>query len=185
MTIAIRPMTITDAPSIHAIRSEPSVRRFQPLRQVPLQLLAATIAERAGLPRDNQLEGKVQWVIVVDGQVAGWINLDITSREHGVAAIGYTVGEAFRGRGAATTATKLLVELAFDPTGLDLERLEAVAAVENLASRQVLLNAGMREEGIARGLLVIDGVRVDHMRFGLLRTDVHEPPTALPQTFGG
>jgi ribosomal-protein-alanine N-acetyltransferase len=173
MTIAIRPMTGADAPAIHAIRSEPSARRFQPLRQIPFETLAATIAERASLPRDGRLEGKAQWVIDVEGQPAGWISLDVTSREHGVAGIGYTVGESFRGRGVATTATKLLVELAFDPAGLALQRLEAVAAVENLASRRVLLNAGMREEGIARGLLVIAGARIDHMRFGLLRTDVH------------
>ena len=173
MMITIRPVTVTDAPAIHAIRSEPGARRFQPLRQVPLEVLAATIAERSGLPLNDQLQGKVQWVITVHGQPAGWISLDVTSREHGIAAIGYTVGEAFCGRGVATTATKLLIEIAFDRSGLSLERLEAVAAVENLASRRVLMNAGMREEGIARGLLVIDGARVDHMRYGLLRSDVH------------
>jgi RimJ/RimL family protein N-acetyltransferase len=165
-------MTAADAPAIHAFRSEPSARRFQPLRQVPLEFVAATIAERASLPLDGRLEGKVQWVIAVEGQPAGWISLDVTNREHGIAAIGYTVGEALRGRGAATAATRLVIEVAFDRAGLALERLEAVAAVGNLASRRVLLNAGMREEGIARGLLVIDGTRTDHMRFGLLRTDV-------------
>ncbi|HYI25322.1 MAG TPA: GNAT family protein, partial [Thermomicrobiales bacterium] len=68
-------------------------------------------------------------------------------------------------------AMRQVIALAFDPNGLDLGRLEAVAAVDNLASRRVLAKAGFIEEGIARGLLVIGGERVDHVRFGLLRPD--------------
>jgi ribosomal-protein-alanine N-acetyltransferase len=62
-----------------------------------------------------------------------------------------------------------VIALVFDPNGLDLDRLEAVAAVENLPSRRVLAKAGFVEEGVARGLLVTAGDRVDHVRFGLLR----------------
>lgn len=172
MTVTIRQSTADDAPALHAIRSEPSARTFQPLKTVSLASLAATLRERASLPLDPSLDGKTQWTIDVDGEVAGWISLDITSREHGIAAIGYTVGEAYRGRGVATAAARLLIALAFDPDGIALDRLEAVAAVENSASRRVLANAGFREEGMARGLLVISGLRVDHVRFGLLRSDL-------------
>ncbi|MDP9362932.1 MAG: GNAT family N-acetyltransferase, partial [Chloroflexota bacterium] len=53
----------------------------------------------------------------------------------------------------------------------DLGRLEAVAAVGNAASRRVLEKADFRAEGVARGLLVIGGKRVDHVRYGLLRDE--------------
>ncbi|MBA3276111.1 MAG: GNAT family N-acetyltransferase [Chloroflexia bacterium] len=82
------------------------------------------------------------------------------------------MSEAFRGRGLATGAVRQVVEIAFDPHGLALDRLEANAAVENIASRRVLVKAGFREEGIAGKLLIIDGVRVDHVRFGLVREAV-------------
>jgi RimJ/RimL family protein N-acetyltransferase len=167
--VALRRATAADAPCLHRIRSEPSASRFQPLRPYSLDRLARMLAARATLPLDGTLEGKVQWVIEVDGACAGWITLDITSREHGIAAVGYTIAEAFRGQGIASQAVTLLIGIAFDPAGIALERLEAVAAVENAASRRVLTKAGFHEEGIARNLLVIDGVRVDHVRFGLVR----------------
>lgn len=172
MTVSIRQSTAEDAPALHAIRSEPSARRYQPLKQVSLESLTATLQQRTALPLDASLDGKTQWTIEVDGNPAGWISLVVTSREHGVASVGYTVGEAFRGRGVATDAVRQLIALAFDPNGIALQRLEAVAAVENGASRRVLTNAGFREEGIARGLLAIGGERVDHVRFGLLRSDL-------------
>jgi len=171
VSVILRRATAADAPCLHRIRGEPSAGRYQPLRPYPLERLARMLASRADQPLDRTLDGKVQWVIEVDGACAGWISLDVTSREHGTASVGYTVAEAYRSRGVATEAVRRLVSLAFDPEGIALERLEAVAAVTNAASRKVLANAGFQEEGIASGLLVIDGKRVDHVRFGLLRND--------------
>ncbi len=171
MSVSIRRATSADAPALHALRSEASARRYQPLQQVSLEALTKTLTQRASALLNATLQHKVQFVIEAEGQPAGWVTLDVTSREHGVGSIGYTVGEAFRGKGIATTAVRQVTDLAFDPNGVDLQRLEAVAAVQNSASRRVLIKAGFREEGIARGLLVIDGVRVDHVRFGLLRSD--------------
>jgi RimJ/RimL family protein N-acetyltransferase len=125
---------------------------------------------------DASLEGKVQWVVLADGQCAGWITLDVTSREHNTGAVGYTVGEAWRGRGIATEAVRQVVGLAFDQRGIALDRLEAVVAAENFASRRVLEKAGFTEEGTARGLLVIGGERVDHVRYGRLRGDRQDMP---------
>ncbi len=166
----IRRATAADAPCINGIRAEPSVRRYQPIHQRTVERMAAVLARRGSNPLDAGLAGDVQWVIDYGDQCAGWISLDVTSREHGVASVGYSVSEAFRGRGLATGAVKAVIAIAFDPTGLALDRLEANAAVENAASRRVLTKAGFLEEGIAAGLLVIDGRRVDHVRFGLVRT---------------
>jgi ribosomal-protein-alanine N-acetyltransferase len=49
--------------------------------------------------------------------------------------------------------------------------VEAVEAVGNAASRRVLEKTGFRCEGIARGLLVIGGERVDHARYAVLRPE--------------
>ena len=61
--------------------------------------------------------------------------------------------------------------IAFAPRGADLWRLEAVAAVANTASCRVLERVGFVREGVARAYLLIDGVRVDHARYALLRDD--------------
>lgn len=168
----IRRATAADAECINQIRAEPSVRRYQPIHQHSLERMAAILGRREAEPLDQTLEGKLQWVIESYGQCAGWVSLDVTSREHGIASIGYSVSEAYQGRGLASAAVREVVAIAFDPDTLAFDRLEATAAVANLASRRVLIKAGFLEEGIARGLLVIDGVRVDHVRFGLVRVDV-------------
>ena len=183
LTVRLRRAEPADAAFLHAVRAEPSAARFQPLRSYSERRLRQLIELRAGAPLDRHLDAKVQWVILADDRAAGWITLDVTSREHGIGAVGYTVSEAFRGRGIATSALRILIDIAFAPRQLDLERLEAVAAVENIASRRVLEHAGFVPEGTARGLLRIGGRRVDHVRYGLLRVDrdvTNESPGHLP-----
>jgi RimJ/RimL family protein N-acetyltransferase len=168
-TVTIRRATAVDAEFLLAVRAEPSASRYQPLWEYSLERLRSILQQRANDPLDRTFSAKAQWVIEHAGSPSGWITLDAASREHGVASVGYTVSEAFQGRGVASGALELVIEIAFDPGRLDLSRLEAVAAVGNVASRRVLTRAGFREEGIAVGLLVIDGIRVDHVRFGLVR----------------
>ena len=109
------------------------------------------------------------------GEPVGWISLRDVNREHQLGAVGYTIGERFRGRGFATAAVRALLPFAFEDS--DLERVEAIAAVANTASRRVLERADFRCEGIARALLAIDGVRVDHARYALLRSDWRDAST--------
>jgi len=158
---------------IHAWRSEASARRYQPLRQVPPEVVRDLLAYRAGIPLSPHARGQVQWIIETAEGPAGWISITIDDedREHGIGNIGYTVGEAFRGRGYATAAVAAVLPIAFDPELLGLERLEILAAVDNLASRRVAERNGFRLEGILRGLLVINGTRVDHALYALLRSD--------------
>jgi len=177
--VELRRAVPTDAPFLHAVRAEQAAGRFQPLRPYTEQQLSKVIESRCIVPLDEHLDGKVQWAILADDRLAGWISLDVTSREHAIGGVGYTVSEAFHGRRVASRALRLVVEIAFAPTQVNLERLEAVVAIENIASRRVLEDAGFTREGTARGLLRIHGIRIDHYRYALLRADrvVHEPST--------
>ncbi len=139
------------------------------------------LAGRNEAPLDPTLASKVQWIILVNDTLAGWVSLEVTSRQNTLGSVGYTVAPDHRGRGIALEALKDVVALAFDPEVLALERLEANVAIENIASQRVLEAAGFRREGLARGLLVIDGVRVDHVRYGLLRSDLARTRTKQAQ----
>lgn len=172
-TVQLRRAEPGDAAFFSAVRAEPSAGMFQPLRPYTESQLRAILSARSSLPLDRHLNGKVQWVILGGVQAAGWISLDVTSRDHDIASVGYTIGDAFRGRQVASRALRLLVEIAFDPDQVDLERLEAVVAVGNIASQHVLERNGFAREGIAPGLLRIRGKRMDHLRYGLLRQ--HRP----------
>lgn len=158
---------------IHALRSEASARRYQPLRQVSREAVRELLAFRARIPIAPHARGQIQWIIETPEGPVGWltITIDDDDREHGIGSIGYTVGEAFRGRGYATAAVAAVLPIAFDPEQLALARLEILAAVDNLASRRVAERNGFRLEGILRGLLVINGARVDHALYALLRSD--------------
>ncbi len=171
--VTLRRSTAADAELIHAWRSEPSTSVYQPILPLSRDKVRAMIAERALVPIAANATGKIQWTVeTVDGP-AGWItlNLDVDDRLHGNATIGYTIGERFRGKGYGAAALGALLPIAFRRDALSLERLEAVAAVDNLGSRRVLERNGFRHEGVLRGLLVINGARVDHAIYGLLRTD--------------
>lgn len=180
--VTLRRATVDDARMIHAWRSEASARRYQPLRQVPQEVVRDLLAYRAGIPLSPHARGQVQWIIETAEGPAGWISITIDDedREHGIGNIGYTVGEAFRGRGYATAAVAAVLPIAFDPKLLGLERLEILAAVDNLASRRVAERNGFRLEGILRGLLVINGTRIDHALYALLRTDWLAAQPATP-----
>jgi RimJ/RimL family protein N-acetyltransferase len=176
MSVTLRRAEGRDAAFLHALRAEPSVRQFQPVIQRPVSALRATLRTRARDSLDAAFDGKAQWIILAGNtgsgeDAAGWITLDVTSREHGIASIGYSLAPALRGRGIASTALRQVVALAFDPDGLDLHRLEANVAVANVASRRVLEAVGFTREGTARGLLCISGQWVDHYRYGLVITD--------------
>ncbi|MGI8484418.1 MAG: GNAT family N-acetyltransferase [Thermomicrobiales bacterium] len=170
--VTLRRATPDDATAVNEWRADPEARRYQPMRQHDLATMRQILTKRGELPLDPTYEGKVQWIILVDGKPAGWVSLDVTSRQSRLGSVGYTVSGDYRGRGVASKALQEAVGLAFAPDVLALERLEANVAVANVASQRVLESAGFQREGLARGLLLIDGIRVDHFRYGLLLTDL-------------
>ena len=86
-----------------------------------------------------------------------------------VGGLGYWVVPQERGHGAATAALRLVVPWAL--SALDLRRLEAWVQPENLASQQVLRNAGFSEEGRLRNFLTIEGRAADALVFSTIRPE--------------
>jgi len=85
------------------------------------------------------------------------------------AILGYWAGEPHAGKGFVTAAVKVIIPFAFDD--LQLHRLQAVCVTDNERSKSVLRKCGFHEEGIARGLLQINGCWRDHQVFAILRDD--------------
>ncbi len=171
-SVSLRRATPVDAARLLAWREEPSTGRYQPIRPMTLTSLHERLGKEADRPLDANFEGTATFIIEASGEPTGWITLREVSREHRTGDIGYTIGEAFRGRGLAVAALHALLPLAFETA--DLDRLQAVAAVDNAASRRVLERAGFQCEGIARAYLIICDQRIDHVRYALLRDDWRE-----------
>jgi [ribosomal protein S5]-alanine N-acetyltransferase len=182
--VMLRPLAPTD----HAAWSE--VRRrnhawltvWEPARPV-LSVDPAThrdaFANRcAARDRERMLGTACGLGLFVDGAFAGEINLNnITRGAMQSATIGYWIDEARAGRSYTSEGVVVLARYAFEE--LSLHRLEICIIPRNHNSRRVMEKLEIREEGIARGLVEINGVWEDHIRFGITVEEWLERRAAL------
>ena len=103
------------------------------------------------------------------GRFLGGVGISFINRVHQFANLGYWVRTSAAGRGVATRATKLAARFGFQELGLN--RIEIVAAVNNIASQRVAERAGAVREGILRKRLSINGVPHDAVLFSLVAGD--------------
>lgn len=105
-----------------------------------------------------------------DSVLVGGVTLsNVTRGMTQTGTVGYWMGERHAGRGLMTRAVQALVPFAFN--ALRLHRLEAACLPHNAASMRLLLKVGFRREGLARGLVCINGRWQDHIVFALLADD--------------
>src|SRR5437867_289709 len=104
------------------------------------------------------------------GRFLGGVGLNFFNRVHQIANLGYWVRTSAVGRGVATRATRLVARFGF--TQLGLQRIEIIAAVDNLASQRVAEKAGAVREGLARKRLLVRGEPQDAFVFSLLPEDL-------------
>jgi ribosomal-protein-alanine N-acetyltransferase len=167
--VALRPAVPRDADLLRQWRAEPSVRRFQPLNELPTAQLRADVASQR-MPDLYRGRGeKFQWIVQRDGDAAGWITLVVSNWEHGLAEVGYALSTSYQGRGIMSEALQMLLEDLFLNTLL--ERIEARCATENIGSQRVLEKNGFQREGHLRGYFKLRGRRIDNYLYGLLRDD--------------
>jgi RimJ/RimL family protein N-acetyltransferase len=99
---------------------------------------------------------------------AGEIGLYYQQPQTQQAMIGYDVAPAFRRRGFATRAARLISAWGFDH--VDLVRVVAGTEPANIGSQRVLEAVGFVREGVERSRLpAVDGGRLDNYAYALLR----------------
>jgi RimJ/RimL family protein N-acetyltransferase len=104
-----------------------------------------------------------------NGELMGCIAINQFRREQQMANIGYWVRQSRQGLGIAARATGLLAPYAFAHLGL--QRLEIIAAQENLASCRTAERANAHFEGIARRRLNVRGQWQDAHMYSLIPAD--------------
>lgn len=172
--VVLRRVTAEDAELVNRWRTQSTTVKYQASPVRTLEQIREMLEEHAAVPVGPTASGRLSWIILANGEPAGNIQYTISGdydRRHHKATLGYMVAEEFQGRGVATAAVCEVLGIGFNPAGLALERVEAVAAVENVGSRRVLERSGFTFEGILRKLLIINGERVDHACYSRLATD--------------
>jgi [ribosomal protein S5]-alanine N-acetyltransferase len=105
-----------------------------------------------------------------DRRLLGGITLsNVTRGMTQTATLGYWIGQPYTNRGYMSAAVRAIVPFAFDT--LNLHRVEAACLPHNAPSIRLLEKAGFQREGLARGLVRINGRWQDHIVFALLADD--------------
>ena len=105
-----------------------------------------------------------------DGALVGGLTLSNVARGMTQSAtIGYWIGQKHARKRYMSAALRAVIPFAFDT--LHLHRLVAACLPHNEASLRLLDGAGFRREGLARGLVCINGRWQDHIVLALLTDD--------------
>lgn len=115
-----------------------------------------------GIDLDHRLVGQMHLFDIVWG-----------SRHTGTA--GYWLSRAATGRGVATWSLAMLIDFSIREAGL--HRVEVNVRPENERSLAVVRRLGLREEGLRRGLVHVDGRWRDHVGFAITAEEL--PPGGL------
>ena len=170
--VLLRPFDKVDSAGIHeaVMESFEELHRWMPWCHVEYGRTDAD-AFTAMQPHAWQ-EGSEYSFVVVDRQTDrllgccglnrfDWLNL--------AANLGYWVRRTACRQGVATEATRLLLRFAFEQLGL--QRVEIVAAKDNLASQRVAEKAGATRECLARNRCRAAGVQQDALVYSVIPTD--------------
>jgi RimJ/RimL family protein N-acetyltransferase len=150
-------------------RNQPEIGEHQPIAQLSRdQFLNFINSQKA--PHFWELADR-EYILIIEevtgGQPVGWMTLEISSQQHGLSRLGYSIGPEHWGHGYATAAVRTLLVQLFTKTAI--VRVEADCSVHNPTSIRVLEKCGFRQVGIKKEYLVINGHRVDHYYYELLK----------------
>lgn len=109
-------------------------------------------------------------VIEADGIPVGTIGLLEIDRKNSKAEYYIAMGEtAFKGKGVAKEASRLILEYAFQTLGLN--RIYLFTEVENETAQKLFERVGFVREGILRQDIISHCRYVDRIAYGFLRED--------------
>jgi [ribosomal protein S5]-alanine N-acetyltransferase len=170
--IRIRLASLDDAAALSSLYQAnwPHLAPFEPVRDDDFLTVEGQRKRMAEAVAGHQAGTGYRYVILEDDTIVGMISLVPIERGPLQSAnLGYWLDQAATGRGIATQAAALVMEIAFGELGL--HRLQAGTLLDNYRSQRVLERSGFEKIGVARKLLFIAGKWQDHLLFQRLADD--------------
>jgi len=110
---------------------------------------------------------RIDYTITYNGQPVGLIGLlnidNVNKKAEYYICIG---GDEFKGKGIASTATKLLIETGFKELGL--QKICLYTEVENTPAQMLFEKVGFKKEGLLENDLIHNGEKIDRYVYGLI-----------------
>ena len=167
--VAIRRAREGDARLLAGWRVIDELRRYQPLTALPESALRRRLRHRERASLGEERGNSLMWIVEAGGSPVGWVVLTIDDWQQRNASIAYSLEPAAWGRGIATQAVTLLLDLAFGPGRL--QRIECTMMVDNERSKRLAERLGFTQEGRLRSLVEMPGGRRDFFIYSLLREE--------------
>ncbi len=169
--LVLQELSWNDLDDIHAFHSIPDVAKFNTIGipkdiDVTKNLIKGAIEDQAKHPRS--IYG---WIARLkhDNTFVGETGMTSSNDRFKRGEIHYHISPAFWKQGYATEIAKRLIKFGFDH--LNLHRVEAGVATDNIGSIRVLEKSGMQREGLRRGILPIRGNWCDNYMYAILEGD--------------
>ena len=166
--LSLREFRLTDLDELHDIERRDDVARYlywEPRTPDRTQLW---LERRVPMTRIDETNDQLRLAVTLRerGTLIGDLVLFLVSREHRQGEIGYVFHPDHGGRGYATEASAVLLQLAFQ--GLGLHRVIGRCDARNTASARVLERLGMRREGHLVENEWVKGEWTDELVFAIL-----------------
>jgi RimJ/RimL family protein N-acetyltransferase len=144
--LVMRPLTPDDFDALFAYQSSPDVARWLmwgPRNEDEVRASLDLKLRSTAIDSEGDILALAVVLKATDEMIGDWI-LQLVSGEHRLGEVGYIIHPDHQGRGYATEAGRVLLDVAFRELGLHrvIGRVEA----RNVASARVLEKLGMRRE---------------------------------------
>ena len=166
--LLLRPYTDSDFDDLYAIQSRPDVTRYLYWGPRNRTEVGESLAQRMRLTGFTEEGDGLTLAVVLPeaGRVIGDVLLQWTSREHRQGEIGYIFHPDYGGKGYATEAAEVMLEIGFE--GLGVHRICGRLDGRNAASARVLARLGMRREAHLRQNELVKGQWTDEVIYAIL-----------------
>ena len=165
--LVLQPLVWEDTEDIFRLHRYPEVVAFNNL-QVPKNFQATRDLLRPILDHSNSGSGQhLAWTIRAqsDATFRGAIGLKMRGNEPLIGELYYEVEPPFWGLGLATESVRRILSFAFEE--LDVRKIKALTATQNLRSIRVLEKVGMEKIGFRRAILPERGIWQDSFEYAI------------------
>jgi RimJ/RimL family protein N-acetyltransferase len=178
--LKLRLVGVSDLKAIHSLHSLPETDKFNTLG-IPESTEETNSVIEAWV-NDNQQQQIKNHTFAIEHRgnnlFLGLIALKLGNPKYRKGEVWYKLHSAYWGKGFGTESLNTILDFGFKE--LNLHRIEAGCAVDNIASIKVLEKVGMIREGRKRQVLPLKSGWSDNFEYAIVETDKRILSTTTP-----